>query len=170
VLFRSETITMNKTDSDTTTDTTTSNTGPAPGRAAGTTFESLAVAGLAFGIFAIVIAVFALGLSARAVSESSGSGGSESSGGNAPDALAIALADFSLDPDEAAIAGGGTITLTNDGDVQHDLVIEDQQSELLEPGATGELDLGSLDPGDYAMYCSVPGHREAGMEGTISVE
>ncbi|MEO6988457.1 MAG: hypothetical protein ABI239_07405, partial [Aquihabitans sp.] len=56
----------------------------------GTTFESLAIAGFVFGIFAMVIAVFAVGLAARAVSESGGGGGGgggAASGGPAPTTL-----------------------------------------------------------------------------------
>lgn len=135
-----------------------------------TTFESLAVAGFVFGVFAIVVAVFAVGLSARAVSESSGSGGGSGSGGTAPATLDLTLADFSLDPDQAEISAGGTITLKNAGAVQHDLVVEDEQSEMIDPGSTGELVLNDLKPGEYTMYCGVPGHREAGMEGTIEVK
>ncbi len=145
--------------------------GPSAGAPAGgtsrsaTNFESLAVAGFIFGIFAVVIAVFAVGLAARAVSEAGSGGG----GSTAPSTLAVTLADFSLDPGSAEIAAGGTISLTNEGAVQHDLVVGVANSEMVEAGAEGELVLTDVAPGDYTMYCSVPGHREAGMEGAISV-
>ena len=144
---------------------------PTPPDKKGTTFESLAIAGFVFGIFAMVVAVFAVGLAARAVSDSSGGGGgAATSGGSAPAALDVTLADFSLDPNVAEIAAGGKITLKNTGAVAHDLVVEGAKSAMVEPGADGELVVDGVAPGKYTMYCSVPGHREAGMEGTITVK
>lgn len=134
----------------------------------GTTFESLAVAGFIFGMFAIVIALFAVGLAARAVNQSSGGGGGGSS--DAPSTVDVTLADFSIDPDEMTIAEGGTLNLTNAGGVQHDIVVDGAQSDMLDAGATGSLELSTVDPGTYTAYCSVPGHREAGMEATVTVE
>ncbi|MEO6988592.1 MAG: plastocyanin/azurin family copper-binding protein, partial [Aquihabitans sp.] len=84
--------------------------------------------------------------------------------------LDMDLGDFFLDPDAAEIAVGGTIALNNVGGVGHDLVIEGAKSELVDPGATGELVVDGVEPGEYTMYCSVPGHREAGMEGTVTVK
>ena len=39
---------------------------------------------------------------------------------------------------------------------------------LTEPG-TGVVHIKIHEPGEYVIYCSVPGHREAGMEGTLIV-
>ena len=39
-----------------------------------------------------------------------------------------------------------------------------------EGGEHGELVFEAIEPGEYVFYCSVPGHREAGMVGTIIIE
>jgi uncharacterized cupredoxin-like copper-binding protein len=49
-------------------------------------------------------------------------------------------------------------------DAEHDLHI------VLEPGASGHLEFAATEPGDYEYFCTVPGHREAGMRGTLTVE
>lgn len=166
-------------DQDTTTTTTDgSPTAPVPRalpaettpKTSSTTFESLAVAGLVFGIFAMAVAIFALGLAARAVSDASKGGGGGGGGGSAPSTLEIDMADFSLKPDKAEISSGGEISLVNKGAVEHDLVVEDKKSALIEAGGKGDLKLEDLAPGTYEMYCDIPGHREAGMNGTIVVK
>jgi plastocyanin len=85
------------------------------------------------------------------------------------------LTALAFEPDEAqAPTGIVRITLTNQGG-PHTFTFEDAGT-LLAPldvsGAgdevTGRAFLG--EPGEYDFYCEVPGHREAGMEGTITVE
>jgi plastocyanin len=72
----------------------------------------------------------------------------------------------------SARAGTVTVTFTNPGALEHNVTIAQGSSVL---GATPTFTGGSrkltltLKPGSYTFYCSVPGHRAAGMEGTLSV-
>jgi plastocyanin len=71
-----------------------------------------------------------------------------------------------------AKAGRVTIAMTNMSPIEHNVTIA-RGSKVL--GATPTFQGGSksltlnLKPGTYTFYCSVPGHRAAGMEGTLTV-
>jgi plastocyanin len=71
-----------------------------------------------------------------------------------------------------AAAGEVTIELTNDSGMPHNVEVEgngvEEVSETITEGTTS-LTL-TLEPGEYEFYCAVPGHREGGMEGTLTVE
>jgi uncharacterized cupredoxin-like copper-binding protein len=75
---------------------------------------------------------------------------------------------------ETSAAGKVTIDFKNPQGLSHDVAIEDSAGETV--GRTeviGEGEISTtvdLKPGEYTFYCSVPGHREAGMEGTLTVE
>jgi plastocyanin len=72
----------------------------------------------------------------------------------------------------SAKSGRITLTMANMSPVPHNVTIA-QGSNVL--GATPTFQGGSktltlnLKPGSYTFYCSVPGHRQAGMEGTLTV-
>ncbi|MGA8744338.1 MAG: plastocyanin/azurin family copper-binding protein [Solirubrobacterales bacterium] len=74
-----------------------------------------------------------------------------------------------------AKAGNVTIEFTNPQGLSHDIAVEDSsgktigKSELIEERST-TLSLSNLKPGTYHYFCTVPGHREAGMEGTLTVK
>lgn len=73
----------------------------------------------------------------------------------------------------SAKAGKVTIDFKNPSAIPHNVVIEENGKELagFEPIAEGEeSESAELKPGTYTFYCSVPGHREAGMEGTLTVK
>jgi plastocyanin len=72
----------------------------------------------------------------------------------------------------SAKAGTVTITFTNTSPLEHNVTVAEGSKVL---GATPTFVGGSrtltltLKPGKYTFYCSVPGHRQAGMEGTLNV-
>ena len=74
--------------------------------------------------------------------------------------------------DVSATAGSITIDFTNMSSLPHDVTIEGN-------GASGATDTITdsttsttvdLEPGTYTFFCSVDGHRAAGMEGTLTVK
>lgn len=64
-----------------------------------------------------------------------------------------------------------TIKLTNASAVPHDVAIDGAPgaSEVVQDGGTSELTV-TLPAGTYQYYCTVPGHRQAGMVGTLTVK
>ena len=151
-------------------DTGTASPPPAPRR--GTTFETLALCGFIFGVMAIVTAVIAVGLAARAVDEAKSSGGGTATAAPAGgvSTLDVSLKDFAIDPADLRVQAGAVLNLTNDGAVVHNLAVDGTASDMFDPGSGGTLDLGDLGPGSYTMICEVPGHEAAGMKGTIVIE
>ena len=59
--------------------------------------------------------------------------------------------------------------MKNDGKVAHNLVVGREDDEtLIPPGGTAELSV-PLEAGTVSLFCSVDGHRQLGMNATISV-
>lgn len=75
--------------------------------------------------------------------------------------------------DLTAKAGQATVDFTNSSSLAHNMTIEDSSGKQV--GATPTFAGGTksftadLKPGKYTFYCSVPGHRQAGMQGTLTV-
>ena len=73
----------------------------------------------------------------------------------------------------AVLAGRVTVTLANESAVQHNVTIARDSKTL---GATKTIAESTdrftlqLAPGDYVFFCSVPGHRQSGMQGTLTVK
>jgi plastocyanin len=73
-----------------------------------------------------------------------------------------------------ANAGKVSIDFTNMAPLMHNMTIESASHAILGAtptfqGASKTLTL-DLKPGTYKFFCSVPGHRQAGMEGTLVVK
>lgn len=70
--------------------------------------------------------------------------------------------------------GNVTITYDNPSPVPHSIAVATANGNVLgevQPFTDGKqsVDLSNLAPGKYIFYCTVPGHREAGMEGNLTV-
>lgn len=82
--------------------------------------------------------------------------------------------DVAFDQTEITVQPGDTIQLTNTGFLQHDFAVDEfggAMTPLLNNGETAEITIpADAEPGEYTFYCSVPGHREQGMEGTLIIE
>jgi plastocyanin len=101
--------------------------------------------------------------------------GKTSSGPGGTVQLAADATDLAFDTTTLSSKPGKvTIDLTNPSALEHDVAIEQNgkqlaDSELVANGAetTASAELAA---GIYTFYCTVPGHREAGMEGTLTVK
>jgi plastocyanin len=96
-------------------------------------------------------------------------------GGSAVDISTPPGSDLAFDQkDVSAKAGSVTIDFDNTQSLQHDVKVESSSGQEL--GGTDLVSSGmatatvDLQPGTYTFFCSVPGHREAGMEGTLTVK
>lgn len=88
-------------------------------------------------------------------------------------AVVVKATEFAFDPDSLNIKAGEatTITLENGGAVEHDFTVDEADFKILAKATeTTEGELTVDEAGEYTWYCSVPGHRQAGMEGTLVVE
>jgi uncharacterized cupredoxin-like copper-binding protein len=105
-----------------------------------------------------------------------GAGGSEGGGASVVEIEAVPGAELAYVQKQAkAQAGQVSIEFNNPQTLSHDVAVEDSsgkelgKTELVADGSsTGTI--GNLKPGKYTFFCTVPGHREAGMEGTLTVE
>jgi plastocyanin len=72
-----------------------------------------------------------------------------------------------------AAAGEVTITMRNPSSLSHDVSIQgpgvDEHGDVVAGDGSSTV-TAELQPGTYAFYCSVPGHRAGGMEGTLTVK
>jgi plastocyanin len=142
---------------------------------------------VAFALILASVALVACGSSSSDSSSTSAettesqaeTGAGQAEGGSAGSAAALdieaASSGLAYASDTAtAKAGKVTLNFTNPQPLTHDVAIEDSSGKTI--GKTELIAEGSdsatvdLKPGEYTYYCTVPGHREAGMEGTLTVK
>ena len=123
---------------------------------------------------AAVLATVFLVAGCGASTSTSASKAGPATGAATPPAAGVVLKvtgdEYSFAPSALkASPGRTTIRFTNTGAVDHDFSIDALRIHLIEkPGKTGEATL-TLTPGTYTFFCALPGHRQSGMQGTLTV-
>lgn len=85
--------------------------------------------------------------------------------------LTVEAGAMTFTPAPLRITAGEEVAISlTAADVTHDLVVDEVDFHLAaDPGEVVEGALRIDEPGTYTAYCSVPGHRNAGMETTVMV-
>ncbi len=121
--------------------------------------------------------------STNATSTTSGGGASAGGGGGGATGGGGNATSISADPSGAlkfsapkltAKAGSDTFAFTNDAPISHNFTIEDSGGKQVAAtptfsGGTKSV-TATLKPGTYTFLCTVPGHADAGMKGTLTVK
>lgn len=122
--------------------------------------------------FAAMAAVLSLILVAIVASVKTPSESVSTSGGSAaPAPVAVRLAEYSITPSKIVVPYGGSITVTNGGTMNHNLTVLNSSVATpdIVPGGQAVLDVSTLSQGTYQVECSVPGHKDLGMSGTLTI-
>jgi uncharacterized cupredoxin-like copper-binding protein len=136
---------------------------------------------VAFGALALAIVAVVL----ASGEDSGGDGGSDAAAGPS-DQVEVIATDFAFDPVDVAVFADqeATVSMVNEGAVEHNWTVltagtsisseaefEDSLVEAevatVAAGETGEAGI-TLAEGDYQVICTISGHFDAGMEGTVT--
>lgn len=134
-----------------------------------------------------VLALLGVALGVIALVASDGGGGSAApadGGGGVSGEATVSASEFAFDPADVALTAGAEVTveLDNGGAVEHNWTVLSEEiaaeSEFNEDlvvaqvgnTAGGETNSASftLEPGEYQVICTIAGHFDAGMQGTVS--
>jgi len=120
-----------------------------------------------FTLIAVVLAFAALAVAAAALDSSNDAKDQARAAGG----TAVSLTEFRINPAEISVSESGVLRISNDGSVVHNLAVkgEDLATPDLKSGESATLDVGDLAPGVYTVFCTIPGHADAGMKGVLSL-
>src|SRR5215472_4371621 len=122
------------------------------------------------GLKAVVAGLLVLALAAC------GGGGGAAAGALQPaGSTKVSMSEFKFTPSTIEVKSGTTLFLVNDGSAPHDMVVTDAsgavkaKSSIVQPGNSTTLAIDNLPAASYQVYCDVPGHKDAGMTGRLTV-
>lgn len=88
--------------------------------------------------------------------------------------ITVVGTEFALNPSTITAKAGEKIKITfkNSGGAPHNLVIEglSVKTKTISSGTTDTVEFTAKSKGTFKIFCSIPGHRETGMEGLLLIE
>ncbi len=88
--------------------------------------------------------------------------------------ISVVGTEFSFSPSSTSVKADEKIKITfrNNGRASHNLTLEGLGvgTKTVDGGKTDIVEFTALSLGTYTFFCSVPGHRASGMEGSLKVE
>ena len=92
--------------------------------------------------------------------------------GGEAQAVEVQLGNFVIIPSVVTVGAGDVeLEVVNvDPSLVHNLVAGGKGTRSLAPGERQTLSLGEMEPGEYRMWCDIPGHAQAGQIATLIVE
>lgn len=95
-------------------------------------------------------------------------------GGTDSGPIALEADEWKITPDEVTVTQGANVSIVyrNVGSNQHNLHVGGYgiQTRTIPPGEEVNVTFVADEVGTFHYWCNVTGHREAGMEGTLTVE
>lgn len=123
-----------------------------------------------FGLFA------AIAITSLLVLAACGGDDDDNGNGNGGSSVDMEMGEMYFEPDEVSGDAGSDVTINfeNAGTQLHDFTIDDFDGERVHVEVpSGEEDSVTLtlpdESGEWEFYCTIPGHRDAGMHGILTV-
>jgi plastocyanin len=124
------------------------------------------------GLLAVAVLVGVLLVACGAGGDSGGGSAYVEPKGKATQSLTIKTGNFFFDPNKATASPGITKLELQGSSGGHTLVFQNAYSgfQLEVVGDSTDTKKIDLKPGKYTFYCDIVGHRQQGMEGTLTVK
>ena len=115
-----------------------------------------------FALLAMLFSFMAFVVAAKADSKTSGVPAG---------AVQVTLTEFSITPASITAPLNGKLLVSNSGSTAHNFHVNGTSVHTndLQPGDSATLDLNGVKAGSYTVICAIPGHQQAGMQGTLVI-
>ncbi len=82
----------------------------------------------------------------------------------------LTMTEFKFTPSTVTVPVGGSLQVTNNGTMTHNFTVDGGPATTdIDAGGSRTVDLSSLSAGSYSFTCTIPGHADSGMKGTLTI-